>query len=104
MMLSPDMRLALLELTHLLEKLARCPRPAFLDILDPVDAESCTRMDAIVMLTLTQARALLDSGDAAPIEAHPAKMLPSAGLGHLIHARHLARASKDPFSVRRPRA
>lgn len=102
-----DLRLSLLELTHLLDRLLRHHRSRPLPPSGHPDDQELDRFCAVADLTLLQARAVLDFSDAdfsntdfsdtteAMPDLHAPVYTPPWMLGHQIHARR-ARTTQCP--------
>src|ERR1041384_1048862 len=91
MKLSDDMRHALLELVYLLDRSTRMPRTAAPEQTDATDASA---LDEVTFRALRHARAMLDTDSREGVAgtlSKPPRMLPPVTLGHLIHARNMAR-------------
>lgn len=97
-----DLRLALLELTNLLDTLVRRPLPH-----DALVARDIARFNATVLLTLSRAREVLDAPDEPAFSYDidpPEGMLPPTDILHRLQARADARSQAEPsFAPRRPR-
>ena len=97
MQLPADLRLALLELTHLLDSLARRPLP-----MDENAARELARFNIVVLLTLSKARDLLDDRPiAASYDLRPPVEFPTGNWRERLHLRAQARAEFVQH-VRRP--
>lgn len=93
-----DLRLSLLELTHLLDRLIRHHRSRPLPPLGHLDNHELDRFCTVADLTLSQARAVLDFSDMAEAmpDLHAPVYTPPWMLGHRIHARRTRTTQPAP--------
>jgi hypothetical protein len=100
--IGPDLRLALLELTHVLDRLRTA------DGMRSKVAEDLAEgihFRNVVDLTLAQARRVLDFGESAPpdFEHKPPMWVPPWDVGRRIHARRARAVPVNAPSPSRPR-
>jgi hypothetical protein len=104
-----DLRLSLLELTHVLDRLLRLYRSRPWRELEPVYEPELSRLSTVADLTLAQVRGLLDQGEGAAFEYElkpPFHAPPRDSLLYRVNLRrrHLERRPNDSPSRPRPNA